>query len=125
MKAASQVPSGVLISTLFSITSRPVPVMAALSPEESVARFDGGLRLKYPQIERQATMTARLFPRRQWILALALLQALPFAAAQSASKAKTGAANAASNTDAHWVATWASAQQQPAAGRGGRGAAGQ
>jgi lysophospholipase L1-like esterase len=70
-------------------------------------------------------MTARLFPRRQWILALALLQALPFAAAQSASKAKTGAANAASNTDAHWVATWASAQQQPAAGRGGRGAAGQ
>jgi hypothetical protein len=46
MKAALQVPSGVSISTLFSITSRPVPVMAALSPEKSLARFDGGLRLK-------------------------------------------------------------------------------
>src|ERR1700733_3736607 len=72
-------------------------------------------------------MTARLFPRRQWMAALALLQLLPVALAQRPSNTKTGTANAAPATDAHWVATWASAQQQPAAGRGGggRGAGGQ
>ena len=58
-------------------------------------------------------MTARYFNRPLWIATLALTQMLPFASAQR------GAANSA--TDAHWVATWAAAQQQPNAGRGGGG----
>jgi lysophospholipase L1-like esterase len=69
-------------------------------------------------------MTARHFTRRQWIVALAFTQLLPFASAQRGANASKGAPSG----DAHWVATWASAQQQPAAGRGGgggRGAGGQ
>ncbi len=64
-------------------------------------------------------MKARHFNRPLWMVTLALTQLLPFASAQR------GAPNTA--TDAHWVATWAAAQQQPNAGRGGggRGAGGQ
>src|SRR5580692_1215786 len=50
--------------------------------------------------------------RRVWIVMLGLTQLLPFASAQR---------GAAPSADAHWVATWASAQQQLAAGRGGGG----
>jgi lysophospholipase L1-like esterase len=53
--------------------------------------------------------------RRFWMVMLGLTQLLPFASAQR------GATPAA---DAHWVATWATAQQQPAAGRGGGGGRG-
>jgi lysophospholipase L1-like esterase len=64
-------------------------------------------------------MRALHFNRSLLIATLAFTQLLPFASAQR------GAAN--TTPDAHWVATWAAAQQQPNAGRGGggRGAGGQ
>lgn len=69
-------------------------------------------------------MTTRFFPRRHWIAALAFTQLLPFASAQRGGTAAKGATSGATSGDAHWVATWASAQQQPAAGRGGGGGRG-
>lgn len=61
--------------------------------------------------------------RRWWILALAVpLSQLAF------SQNRTAAGTTAAAVDTHWVATWATAQQQPGFGRGGfggRGPAGQ
>jgi len=62
-------------------------------------------------------MKARHFNRPLWIVTLAFTQLLPFAWAQRG--AANSAAAAKSAIDAHWVATWAAAQQQPNAGRGG------
>jgi lysophospholipase L1-like esterase len=53
--------------------------------------------------------------RRWWILALAVPLG-QFALAQNGTRAATG--------DLHWVATWATAQQQPGFGRGGFGGRG-
>src|SRR5579863_10049673 len=63
-------------------------------------------------------MTALQFNRPLWIATLAFTQLLPFASAQ---RGAANSASAANGAGAHWVATWASAQQQPNAGRGGGG----
>src|ERR1700678_3621717 len=71
-------------------------------------------------MSNESIMIARHFTRLQWIVAFSLTPFVPSASAQRTANA----ANPASSNDTHWVATWASAQQQPAAGRGGGGGRG-